>query len=166
MALFYSDSSVLVKRHVAERGSPWIEQLLVPAQLHQVATSRLATVEVISAFNRRVRDGSLPAASYPQLHDDFLGLCRRTYRLVLISNDVLLEARRLLEGGICISPQKGKIATTEAVSELQPRLMWLIASGNTRGATATADVRGVVRRICDHQAARCVNRVVTRAHMT
>ena len=97
MALFYADSSVLVKRHVAERGSPWIEQLLVPAQLHQVATSRLATVEVISAFNRRVRDGSLPAASYPQLHDDFLGLCRRTYRLVLISNDVLLEARRLLE---------------------------------------------------------------------
>lgn len=76
MAVFYADSSVLVKRHVAEVGSTWVENVCDPEQGNEVATSRLSAVEVVSALNRRVREGSLPAADYPRLRDDFLALCR------------------------------------------------------------------------------------------
>jgi len=97
MAVFYADSSVLVKRHVAELGSLWVENVCDPQQGNRIVTSRLSIVEVVSALNRRVRDGSLPAADYPQLRDDFLALCRGSYQLIQPTNPVLARARTLLE---------------------------------------------------------------------
>ena len=84
MAAYYADSSVLVKRHVAEIGSTWVENLCDPSQGHEVATSRLSAVEVVSALNRRVRD-------------DFLAFCRGSYRLLQATNPVLARARLMLE---------------------------------------------------------------------
>jgi predicted nucleic acid-binding protein len=97
MAVFYADSSALVKRHVVEVGSLWVENLCDPQQGNEIATSRLSIVEVVSALNRRVRDGSLAAADYPQLRDDFLALCRVNYRLIQPANPVVARARVLLE---------------------------------------------------------------------
>jgi uncharacterized protein len=97
MASLYADNSVLVKRHVVERGSSWVSNHFAAAQGHQIMTSRLSIVEVISALNRRVREGTISSMQYPQLRDDFLGLCRRSYRLVPITNDLLQRTRTLLE---------------------------------------------------------------------
>lgn len=97
MALFYADSSVLVKRHVAEVGSTWVENLCDPNQGHEVATSRLSAIEVVSALNRRVREGTIATSDYPQLRDDFLAFCRQSYRLVQATNPVLARARLMLE---------------------------------------------------------------------
>jgi predicted nucleic acid-binding protein len=52
----YFDASALVKRYVREKGSPKVQRLLaadVPA------TSRLTAVEIASAVERRVREGTL-----------------------------------------------------------------------------------------------------------
>ncbi|NJO82843.1 MAG: type II toxin-antitoxin system VapC family toxin [Blastochloris sp.] len=97
MTHFYADSSVLVKRHIAELGSAWVTNLCAPDQGHQVITNRLSTVEVISAFNRRLRDGTLDANDYPRMRDDFLTLCQRVYRLAPITNPLLARTRDLLE---------------------------------------------------------------------
>lgn len=97
MALLYADSSALVKRHVAERGSPWVANLFTATQEHYIVTSRLSSIEVISALNRRVREGTLDAVSYRTLRDDFLALCRRSYRLIPITNTLLIHTRDLLE---------------------------------------------------------------------
>jgi len=97
MALFYADSSVLVKRHVVEPGSLWVEDLFDLDLGHEVITSRLSTIEVVSALNRRVRAESIAATDCRQLRDDFLSLCRHTYQLVQVTNPVLARARLLLE---------------------------------------------------------------------
>jgi hypothetical protein len=97
MALLYADSSVLVKRHVTELGSTWVEALFKTVPGRQIATSRLSTVEVVSALNRRHREGSVSHADYLQLRDDFLALCGRSYRIIPLTNALLNRTRALLE---------------------------------------------------------------------
>ncbi len=97
MATYYADSSVLVKRHVAEVGTPWVQVLADPAAGHLFATSRISIVEVISALNRRQREGTVSAAEYARISTDFAALCATTYQLVEFTEEVVDQSRRLLE---------------------------------------------------------------------
>lgn len=98
MPVFYADSSALVKRHLPERGSAWFRTLTAAGAGNRIETARLSLVEVISAFNRRVREGTLPAADYIAVRDDFLARCRRrNYRLVPLTAALLGRTRILLE---------------------------------------------------------------------
>lgn len=97
MPVFYADSSVLVKRHLPERGSAWFRALTAPRTGNRIEMARLSLVEVVSAFNRRVREGTLAATDYIAVRDDFLARCRRSYRLVPITNALLSRTRDLLE---------------------------------------------------------------------
>ncbi len=94
---FYADSSVLVKRHISEVGSAWFRALADPAIGTTIITAQISIVEVISAFNRRVRDGTLARTDYARIQADFDALCGSEYRLVRTSTSVLDRARRLLE---------------------------------------------------------------------
>lgn len=97
MPVFYADSSVLVKRHLPEPGSAWFRALTAPRLGNRIETARLSLIEVVSAFNRRVREGTLPSTNYVAVRDDFLARCRRSYRLVPITNSLLGRTRGLLE---------------------------------------------------------------------
>ncbi len=97
MATYYADSSVLVKRHVAEVGTPWVQALAEPTAGHLFATSRISIVEVISALNRRQREGTVSAAEYARISTDFAALCATTYQLVEFTEEVVDQAWRLLE---------------------------------------------------------------------
>ncbi len=97
MAVFYADSSVLVKRHLPEQGSAWFRALTAPRSGNRIETARLSLVEIVSAFNRRVREGTLQPADYLAVRDDFLARCRRSYRLVPMTNALLGRTRVLLE---------------------------------------------------------------------
>lgn len=97
MADFYADSSVLVKRHVAERGAAWLRALADPTTGNTIITAQISIVEVVSAFNRRVRESTLTMENYVRLRADFDALCAREYRLVNISLLVLQRAQDLLE---------------------------------------------------------------------
>lgn len=97
MATYYADSSVLVKRHVVERGTGWVQALTDPVAGHVFMTSRCSIVEVASALNRRQREGSLSAAQYARISADFEALCATEYQLVDLSAQVVDRAWRLLE---------------------------------------------------------------------
>jgi len=97
MADFYADSSVLVKRHIAERGSAWVRALADPTTGNTIITAQISSVEVVSAFNRRVREGILARQDYARIRADFDALCSSEYRLVSISLRVLERARDLVE---------------------------------------------------------------------
>jgi hypothetical protein len=53
MAIFFFDSSALLKRYVAEPGSRWIIDLL-GAGGHRFYVSRLTRLECIAALSRRL----------------------------------------------------------------------------------------------------------------
>lgn len=97
MADFYADSSVLVKRHIAERGSAWFHTLADPATGNTLITAQITIVEVVSAFNRRVREATLTRVDYARIRADFDALCGSEYRLVSTSLLVLERAQDLLE---------------------------------------------------------------------
>jgi predicted nucleic acid-binding protein len=97
MSRYYVDASALVKRYVDETGSDWLQALLEPEQGGLVLISRLAIVEVISAFARRRRDGSLSADSFTALRDAFRGDCLRSYQVMPPTLAVVELACALLE---------------------------------------------------------------------
>jgi predicted nucleic acid-binding protein len=97
VATYYAESSVLVKRHVVEVGTSWIQALTDPAAGHLFVTSRISMVEVISALNRRRREGSLSAAEYGRIVTDFESLCATDYQLVEVTEEIVDRARGLLE---------------------------------------------------------------------
>jgi predicted nucleic acid-binding protein len=71
MSGYYLDASALVKRYVDETGSDWLRATMAPAQHFLLFTSRMVIVEVISAFARRIRDGSLTPGEFTVVRDAF-----------------------------------------------------------------------------------------------
>lgn len=97
MAYYYADSSVLVRRHAYEVGTAWVQGLADPAASHTVITSRISVVEVISALQRKQRDGTLTATQSTQLTTDFLAVATNEYAFVDVTINVLDLARTLVQ---------------------------------------------------------------------
>jgi len=94
---YYADSSALVKRHISEIGSAWIEQEFDAAGGNRIITAKLSVVEVLSAMNRRQREANITATEYAKFSGDFLSFVETDYEMVELSDAVLLETQRLLE---------------------------------------------------------------------
>ncbi len=98
MSLFYyADSSALVKRHIPEIGSAWIEKEFDIASGNRVITSKFTIIEVLSAMNRRQREASISQTEYDQFSSDFLSFVQSDYRIFELTDSVLIESQRLLE---------------------------------------------------------------------
>ena len=97
MSHYYLDASALVKRYVDEAGSDWVRSLVDPAQSALLYISRLAIVEVISAFARRVRDGSLSREEFAAARDAFRGDCVHQYQVMPATLTIVDLACALLE---------------------------------------------------------------------
>lgn len=97
MADYYADSSVLVKRHIAEIGSAWVQALVAPASGNLITTTHISVVEIYSALNRRVREATLDHIEYARIITDFDALCADQYTLVDFTESITARARDLLE---------------------------------------------------------------------
>ncbi|MGC9332664.1 MAG: type II toxin-antitoxin system VapC family toxin [Anaerolineae bacterium] len=97
MSRYYLDASALVKRYVNEEGSDWLRATITPARSQLLFTSRMTIVEVISAFARRVRDGSLTLEEFASARDLFRGDCLDEYQIMPPTIAVIDSASVLLE---------------------------------------------------------------------
>jgi predicted nucleic acid-binding protein len=59
MALYFLDSSALVKRYISETGSAWVLGLLAAALNNEIFIAAIAKVEIVAAITRRSRTGSI-----------------------------------------------------------------------------------------------------------
>lgn len=71
MALYFFDSSAIIKRYVAEPGHAWIVVLCDPAQGHDLHIAQAALVEVVAALCRKAREAAITSAERDSLIDDF-----------------------------------------------------------------------------------------------
>ena len=69
MASYYFDTSALAKRYVVEIGSSWVQAVVAHQSGQTIYTSVLTQPEIVSAIQRRVREGNLEA-------DEALGLAQ------------------------------------------------------------------------------------------
>lgn len=97
MALFFLDSSAVVKQYVRERGTPWVIQLTHPSKRNALYLAHTTCVEVTSAVVRRHRAGVLSAAQAAQILGDFRFDLARQYRLIGITPSLIEAAMVLAE---------------------------------------------------------------------
>ena len=97
MAVYYFDTSALVRRYVLEAGSSWVTAVSDPAAGNDIYVARIASVELISAVTRRVRGGGLTPADAAAA----LGFFRRDfasqYQIIEVSEALLRSATVLVE---------------------------------------------------------------------
>jgi len=90
----YFDTSALVKRYVRERGSAQVGSLL---RRHELLSSAITPVEVLSALSRRKRNGDLSAedlsALLSRVQSD-----RLRWELVEVGGTVLSRAEEIIQG--------------------------------------------------------------------
>ncbi|MBI2180827.1 MAG: type II toxin-antitoxin system VapC family toxin [Deltaproteobacteria bacterium] len=96
MTFAYFDTSALVKRYVRERGSAQVGSLL---RRHDVLSSAITPVEILSALWRRKRSGDLS-------QEDFSALLSRVqsdrlrWELVEVGGTVLSRAEEIVQGTV------------------------------------------------------------------
>ena len=92
----YVDTSALVKRYVAEVGSAWVRRLLAHPAQYVIYTATLAQAEVISALQRRVREGRLEVAQAQRLGQRVAVHFAQRYQVITITQAVVaLQAHPL-----------------------------------------------------------------------
>ena len=91
------DSSAFAKRYIAEPGSEQVDAILQNAA--QLGLSALCVPEIISALNRRVREGVLPATGYNQAKTQLVNDVGDAIVLQL-TPEVVATAVALLENNI------------------------------------------------------------------
>jgi predicted nucleic acid-binding protein len=96
VALYYLDTSALVKRYIAETGSTWLISQVEPASNNIIIVSELTPVEMFSVFARRQRDKSLTPADAAQQRADFLIHLQTEYLVAPVDNQLLVQARNLV----------------------------------------------------------------------
>ena len=103
----YVDTSALVKRYVAEVGSAWVRRLLAHPAQYVIYTSALSQVEVISALQRRVREGSLAEAQAQRLAHRVTVHFAQRYQVVALTQAVVDQA--------CVGLQTHPLRAADAV---------------------------------------------------
>lgn len=90
MTRYSLDSSALVKRYVAERGSGWVVERVDGEEL--IFVSRLAIVEVTAAVSRRARAGDLSAEHAESIHGALEDEFRNRFEVVELGGAVVTRA--------------------------------------------------------------------------
>jgi predicted nucleic acid-binding protein len=86
------DTSALVKRYVPEVGSAWVRRTLARPTIQVLSTSAIAQPEVLSALQRKVREGRLTAAEALRQAQRVTTHFTWRYRLLTITPGVLTQA--------------------------------------------------------------------------
>ena len=92
MALYFLDSSAIVKRYFQEQGHDWIETLHDPHQKHIFYIAQAALVEVVASICRKAREQDMPLEERNTIIDDFRRDVRRSYSMWVVDNALYIAA--------------------------------------------------------------------------
>src|SRR6266516_2944180 len=95
MALYFLDSSAIVKRYFQEPGHEWIERLHDPAQGHGLYIAQAALVEVVASICRKAREQNMPLEERNTTIDDFRRDVQSIYNVWLVDNALYIAAGNL-----------------------------------------------------------------------
>ncbi len=97
MAFYQVDSSALVKRYVAERGSAWVRSIAAVGTRNRLGLARVTIVEVASALTRKHREGEIGRQDRDVAMDVFLNDCRQEYQVLEIGPALVERAVALTQ---------------------------------------------------------------------
>ena len=97
MAVYYLDSSAVVKAYASEPGSQWVQNLGDLIAGHLLHTSQITGPEVIAALFRKVRMNSIRQAVAVRTAHNFRQTWEQRYQVVAITPLVIEHAMLLAE---------------------------------------------------------------------
>jgi uncharacterized protein len=97
MAVYFVDSSALVKRYINETGSQWILNLCNPASKHDIVIAAIAGVEITAAITRRAKGGSIDSEDATALCHQFRIDLETEYQVIEISDRIIAAAMNLAQ---------------------------------------------------------------------
>jgi hypothetical protein len=97
MAVYFLDSSALVKRYIRETGTDWVASLFSPDFGNDCFVAAIAGVEIIAAITRRARSGSLKAADATLVCAQFKQDFQSTYQIIEITEEIISLGMSLAE---------------------------------------------------------------------
>ncbi|MEA5552425.1 type II toxin-antitoxin system VapC family toxin [Anabaena cylindrica UHCC 0172] len=142
MAVYFLDSSALVKRYVAEIGSAWVVSLFDPTLKNHVFIAAITSVEITAAISRRFRGGSISSkdatAVYHQLRNDI----QSEYQVLEITDSIINSGMTLAEkyglrGYDAVQLAAGKAINTLCIANNLPLLTFISADKELNIAAAS-----------------------------
>jgi hypothetical protein len=118
VAIYFLDSSALVKRYISETGSTWVLGLFDSTLGYDFFVAAITGVEIIAAITRRSRNGSIAAADAAlvcnQLRSDF----QTDYQIIEITEEIINSGMTLAETQGLRGYDAVQLAAGYAVNEL------------------------------------------------
>ncbi|MBD2195476.1 MULTISPECIES: type II toxin-antitoxin system VapC family toxin [Calothrix] len=97
MAIYFIDSSALVKRYIRENGSNWVLGLFDPSLNNEVFIAAITGVEIIAAITRRSRSGSISITDAAIIRNQFKSDLQKDYQIVEITDNIINSGMVLSE---------------------------------------------------------------------
>jgi uncharacterized protein len=138
VAIYFLDTSAVIKRYVQEVGTAWVQALTQPSAPHSHFLSRITWVETMSAVTRRERGGHLSppdaANAIADFQQDFAG----QYLPVEISAGLIVHAGDLARLHVLRSYDAVQLAAALEVQAKIPSLI-LVSADVALNAAAVAE---------------------------
>lgn len=97
MAVYFLDSSAIIKAYVAETGSTWVSNLVDPANSNKIYLAHITSVEVVSAISRGARGHGISASDASLAISNFLSDFTSTYNIFAIDQIIINRAISLTQ---------------------------------------------------------------------
>jgi uncharacterized protein len=97
LALYFFDSSALVKRYVREVGTDWVRVITDPAANNKIYIAEITGVEVVAAITRRVRTKSISKTDADTAIKQFRYDFAKQYKISEILSSLISVAMDLTE---------------------------------------------------------------------
>jgi len=118
MAIYFLDSSALVKRYISETGSIWVLELFDPTLDHEIFIAAITGVEIIAAITRRSRSGSISASDTTLVRNQVKNDLQTDYQIVEITDGIINSGMALAEAQGLRGYDAVQLAAGCAVNEL------------------------------------------------
>jgi uncharacterized protein len=97
MAVYFLDSSALVKRYVNEIGSTWVLGSFDPAVDNEFFVAAITGVEIVAAITRRARNGSIATADAAIVCNQLKSDLQTDYQVIEITKGIISSGMTLAE---------------------------------------------------------------------
>jgi predicted nucleic acid-binding protein len=95
VAIYFFDTSSLVKRYVVEQGSMWVQSITDPVAANTIFVAQITGVEVIATVARRI--GSVSVADATRLISSFRHDFANQYQVVVVNDALIAQAMDVAE---------------------------------------------------------------------
>lgn len=136
MAVYFLDTSTVVKRYIQETGTAWVQALTAPSAGHALFVVRITLAEMVAAVTRRQRGGLIAAAAAATALADFQYDFVNQYLIVEVTAVLVDRAAALARTHGLRGYDAIQLAAALEVHAQAPSLTLVSADNDLNAATA------------------------------